>query len=128
MALKLPLHGVITALVTPFSVEGNVDQESLRELVDFQLKHKVDGFFVCGSTGLGPAMSADQRKKVAEIVVIEAGRRVPVIVQVGAADPATSLELAAHAEKVWCRRSRQPDAILLQARRRRHSGILRQVS
>ncbi len=100
MALKLPLHGIITALVTPFSVEGDLDQESLRELVDFQLKHNVDGFFVCGTTGLGPAMAADQRKKVTEIVVKEAERRIPVIVQVGAADPATSLELAVHAEKI----------------------------
>lgn len=100
MALRLPLHGIITALVTPFTAEGNVDQEALREIVDFQLKHDVDGFFVCGTTGLGPAMTLDQRKKVSEIVIQETGKRIPVIVQVGAADPQTSQELAVHAEKV----------------------------
>jgi 4-hydroxy-tetrahydrodipicolinate synthase len=100
MTLELPLQGVITALVTPFTAEGIVDREALREVVNFQLARKISGLFVCGTTGLGPAMAADQRKKVSETVTQVTGKRVPVIIQVGAADPQTSLELANHAEKV----------------------------
>jgi dihydrodipicolinate synthase/N-acetylneuraminate lyase len=77
-----------------------LDQESLREIVSFQLDHKIDGFFVCGTAGLGPVMGAADRKKVAEIVIEETRKRVPIIVQVGAADPRTSLELAEHAQSI----------------------------
>jgi 4-hydroxy-tetrahydrodipicolinate synthase len=100
MTLELPLHGVITALVTPLTAEGIVDQEALREVVNFQLAHKISGLFVCGTTGLGPAMPADQRKKVSETVVQVTDKRVPVIVQVGAADPQITLDLASHAQEV----------------------------
>lgn len=98
MVLNLPLRGIITALVTPFSAEGKLDQESLREIVDFQLERNVNGFFVCGTTGLGPAMTTDDRKKASEIVIEETRKRVPVIIQVGAVNPQTSLQLAKHAE------------------------------
>jgi 4-hydroxy-tetrahydrodipicolinate synthase len=99
MALNLPLRGVIPALVTPFKAEGDLDQDALREIVGFQLKQNVNGFFVCGSTGLGPVMATEERKKVAEIVIQETGGKVPVIVQVGSVDPHASIELATHAQK-----------------------------
>ena len=95
----LRLHGIITALVTPFSNNGQVDEESLRELVQFQIRSGVNGLFPLGTTGMGPAMEPDERKRVAEIVVKEAQGRVPVIVQVGAADPIVSVDLARHAER-----------------------------
>jgi 4-hydroxy-tetrahydrodipicolinate synthase len=94
------IHGIITALVTPFTRQGDVDQEALQQLVSFQLKHEVNGFFVCGTTGLGPAMAPDQRKQVAEVVVRACAKRTPVIVQVGAVEPETSLELAVHAQEI----------------------------
>ena len=100
MAVDLPLRGIITALLTPFSTSGRVDEESFRELVRFQLKSKVNGFFTLGTTGLGPALQPDERKRVAEIVVEETNGRIPVIIQVGAADPLVSLDLARHAQKV----------------------------
>jgi 4-hydroxy-tetrahydrodipicolinate synthase len=100
MAANFRLHGIITALVTPFSSVGLVDEEALSQLVQFQLERNVNGFFPLGTTGMGPAMDPDQRKRVAEVVVEETKGRVPVIVQVGASDPAASLELARHAEKI----------------------------
>ncbi len=100
MGVDLRLRGIITALLTPFSTGGGVYEESLRELVRFQLKSKVNGFFTLGTTGLGPAIQPDERKRVAEIVVEETKGRVPVIIQVGAADPLVSLDLARHAQKV----------------------------
>ncbi|MCJ7455498.1 dihydrodipicolinate synthase family protein [Candidatus Bathyarchaeota archaeon] len=99
MTGKFTLEGIVTALVTPFTHAGEVDEDALREIVRFQLKHRVHGFFVCGTTGLGPAMSPDQRRRVAEVVVQETGRKIPVVVQVGASDPQASFQLAEHAEK-----------------------------
>jgi 4-hydroxy-tetrahydrodipicolinate synthase len=100
MAGSFTLRGIITALVTPFTEDGRVDEEALRELLQFQLKSGVNGFFPLGTTGMGPAMEATQRKQVAEIVVEETHKRLPVIVQVGAANPTTSIDLAKHAEKI----------------------------
>ncbi len=100
MSENLRLRGIITPLVTPYSSADKVDEEAFRQLVQFQLKNTVNGFFPLGTTGMGPAMEPDQRKRVAEVVVEETKGRVPVIVQVGASDPATSLDLARHAEKI----------------------------
>ena len=100
MTANFTLRGIITPLVTPFTPDGQVDESALRELVEFQIRSGVNGLFTLGTTGLGPAIEADQRKKVAAVVVEESKRRVPVIVQVGASEEATTLELARHAEKV----------------------------
>lgn len=100
MNTEFKLRGIIPALVTPFSTTGRVDEESLREIVQFQLRHKVHGLFPCGTTGMGPAMQPEERKRVAEIVVDEVRHRIPVIVQVGASDPSVNVELARHAEKI----------------------------
>jgi 4-hydroxy-tetrahydrodipicolinate synthase len=58
------LEGVITALITPFDAEGEVDEEGLRELVDFRVDGGVDGLFVCGTAGLGALMRPAQRETV----------------------------------------------------------------
>lgn len=100
MADNFRLRGIITALVTPFTRDGEVDEEALRELVRFQLKTRVNGFYPLGTTGLGPAMEAFERKRVAEVVVEETNGHVPVIVQIGATQPTVSIELARHAEKI----------------------------
>lgn len=100
MSHPFSVHGIITALVTPFTSRGEVDEDSFREIVQFQIRSGVNGFFVNGTTGLGPVMSPEQRKRVAEITVEEAKRRIPTIVQVGAVDPAVGLDLTLHAEKI----------------------------
>jgi len=100
MGDALKLRGVITALVTPFSAHGQVDEDALGEIVEFQISKRVNGLFPLGTTGMGPAMEPGERKRVAEVVVEKAKGRIPIIVQVGAADPLTSLDLARHAESI----------------------------
>lgn len=95
-----PIRGIITALITPFDDRGMVDEAALRDLVEFQVKGGVHGFFPLGTTGLGPALAPDERKQVAEIVVDQVRGRVPVMLQVGTADTPTTVMLARHAEKV----------------------------
>lgn len=96
----IEIKGIITALVTPFNPDGEVKEEALRELIEFQIKSGIDGFYPCGTAGSGPIMRPEQRKRVAQIVVEQTGDRVPVIVHVGAADTETTIDLARHAEKV----------------------------
>jgi len=97
---SLTLRGVITALVTPFSQDGEIIEDSISELVRFQVKAGVHGLFAFGTNGMGPAMRIDQRKRAAEVIVKEAAGQVPVIIHVGGMDLQTGIELAAHAQKI----------------------------
>jgi N-acetylneuraminate lyase len=90
-------HGVWPALVTPFTNDNTVNIPVLRDLVDYLVDKKVDGFYVCGSTGEGVLMSVAERKLVVEAVLSQANGRVPVIVHVGAMALVDARDLARHA-------------------------------
>lgn len=79
MKRKLLFRGTATALVTPFRNDGSVDEVALRELVDFQLKGKVEALVPVGSTGEGPTLSDDEQAFVIESVLDQVDGRVPVI-------------------------------------------------
>ena len=76
---KLLFKGTATALVTPFKKDGSVDEVALRELVDFQIKGKVEALVPVGSTGEGATLSEAEQAFVIETVVSQARRRVPII-------------------------------------------------
>jgi 4-hydroxy-tetrahydrodipicolinate synthase len=92
------VHGLFTALLTPFDHKGKVNLEALAVLARFQISRGVDGIYPCGSTGLGPMLSLEERKSITKTVTAEAGNRVPVVIQVGCADTGSTVELARHAE------------------------------
>ncbi len=93
------LSGVITALVTPFDAEGEVNVEALRRLIDFQVRGGVHGLFLCGTAGSGVIMRPDQREKVFKAAAKYAGGRVKTIAHVGAASTEEAVALAAAAEE-----------------------------
>jgi 4-hydroxy-tetrahydrodipicolinate synthase len=92
------LMGIIPPLTTPFTQEGEVYEDGLRRLVDFQVEGGVHGLFICGTYGSGPIMTVAQRKQVHEIVVDQAKGRVTVVAHVGTTATDPSIELAQHAE------------------------------
>jgi 4-hydroxy-tetrahydrodipicolinate synthase len=94
------VKGLFTALITPFNKDGRVDADRLDELVRFQISKGAEGIYPCGSTGLGPMLNLEERKTIAETVVNSARGKVPVVVQVGSADTASTIELAQHAERI----------------------------
>lgn len=91
------IKGIIPALITPFKEDGAIYEASLRNLVDSLIESGVGGFYLTGSTGEGFLMTAEERKKVVEIVIEQTAKRVPVIVHVGTIDTQTATELAEHA-------------------------------
>lgn len=91
------IRGVLLPIITPFDEKGRVDEQIMRELVDFHIGASVQGLFVLGSTGQGPAMSIEERKKAAVTALDQARSRVPVVIHVGTADADSTAELAAHA-------------------------------
>jgi len=78
--------GCITALVTPFTLDGVVDVPALQKLVDFQIENKIDGLVPCGSTGEAVTLSEDEYRLVIKTVVSEARGRVPVTAGAGSND------------------------------------------
>jgi dihydrodipicolinate synthase/N-acetylneuraminate lyase len=91
------IKGVLVPLITPFDEKERVDEALMRGLVDFYVKAAVQGLFVLGSSGQGPAMSIAERKKAAEVALDQARARIPVIIHVGTADAESTVELAVHA-------------------------------
>lgn len=96
---RLQVEGVIPPLTTPFTREGEIYEEGLRRLLDFQIEKGSRGVFLCGTYGSGPLMSVSERKKVVEVAVDQIKNRITVIVHVGTANTADAVKLAKHAEE-----------------------------
>ena len=92
------LSGVLTALATPFTPDGQIDENALRLLVDRSIDGGVDGVVACGSTGEFAAMSGAERRFVVETVIDQTANRAPVVAQTGAVSTAEAVELSRHAE------------------------------
>lgn len=64
--------GISTALITPFKKNGEIDEEALRRLVDFQEENGTDVLVPCGSTGESATLSHEEHVNVIEIVIDQA--------------------------------------------------------
>lgn len=93
------LSGVLTALATPFTADGRIDEQKLRFLVDRSIDAGVDGVVACGSTGEFSALSSDERRLIVETVVEHTAGRVPVVAQTGATSTSEAIRLSQHAQK-----------------------------
>jgi N-acetylneuraminate lyase/4-hydroxy-tetrahydrodipicolinate synthase len=96
----MKFEGIITPLITPFTEDGKVFEKGLKELISFQIEKNINGLFMCGTYGLGPAMTIEERKRVAEIAVDQAKGKMNVIINVGSSSMETTIELAKHAEDI----------------------------
>lgn len=80
------LSGCGTALVTPFTSDGEVDERALRKLVEWQIAEGIHFLVPCGSTGEAATLSADEQRRVVEITVEVAKGRVPIVAGAGSND------------------------------------------
>src|SRR5262245_18430013 len=97
-SMSSQLSGVLTALATPFASDGQIDQTTLRRVVDRSIDGGVDGVVACGSTGEFAAMSNTERRQLVETVIDQTAGRVPVIAQTGAVSTAEAIHLSKHAQ------------------------------
>jgi 4-hydroxy-tetrahydrodipicolinate synthase len=100
-------RGVFTAIITPFKSNGEVDEEALKKLIDFQIENKIDGIVPCGTTGESPTLSHDEHDRVIEVTVKHVNGRVPVIAGTGSNSTAEAIRLTKHAKEAGA------DAVLL---------------
>ena len=92
-------RGSITALVTPFR-NGKVDEAAFTRFIDWQISEGTHGLVPVGTTGESPTLDHDEHKRVIELAVIAAKKRVPVLAGTGSNSTDEAVELSQYAETV----------------------------
>jgi len=90
---------VLTAMVTPFNEEGNVDYEAAGKLARRLVENGSDGMVVAGTTGESPTLSVEEKLKLFATVVEAVGGKAVVIAGTGTNNTQQSVELTKEAEK-----------------------------
>ena len=120
------LRGAFTALVTPFTPDGTLDEAAFRRLVRWQILAGIDGLVPCGTTGESPTLSTEERERLIAAAVEVTGERasrdrVRVIAGTGSNDTAATIratrraaELGADAALVVAPYYNRPDARMLE--------------
>lgn len=75
--------GLGIALVTPFNEDGTIDYDSLKRLVEYQLKNGADFFCILATTGETPCLSTEEKLKIKNLVVDLVNGRVPILMGCG---------------------------------------------
>ena len=92
----VPVHGVLTAILTPFDRSGDLALDVVPVLLDFQRAAGIDGVVVCGTNGEGTSLSVDERRRTLECVVQHRGN-LQVVAATGATSVTDAIELTRHA-------------------------------
>jgi 4-hydroxy-tetrahydrodipicolinate synthase len=98
--MRTPFTGVGTALITPFTRDGSVDEASVKRLARRQIDAGVHFLSPCGTTGEAPTLTHRDKLRVVELVLEEAKGTVPVLAGAGGYDTREVIELARDMERV----------------------------
>lgn len=98
---------VLTAMVTPFNEENQLDLERVTTLVEHLIANGTEGLVVAGTTGETPTLTHDEKIKLIDHVVKVVNKRIPVIAGTGTNDTPVSVELTQEVETLGV------DAIML---------------
>lgn len=90
--------GSITALITPFTTDGAIDEKAFQSFVDWQIKQGTAGIVPVGTTGESPTLSHAEHHRVVELALEVAKGRVPVIAGTGSNSTAEAISLTRHAQ------------------------------
>mgnify|MGYP001278563867 CR=1 FL=1 len=88
--------GSITALITPFK-DGRLDETALARMVEWQVAEGTHALVPVGTTGESPTLSHDEHKRVVEITIETAKKRIPVIAGAGSNSTAEAIDFSRHA-------------------------------
>jgi 4-hydroxy-tetrahydrodipicolinate synthase len=96
---EAPFGRVLTAMVTPFTADGDLDTEAAARLATHLVDHGNDGLVISGTTGESPTTSDSEQEALLRAVIEAVGGRATVVAGVGTNDTRHTIELAAVAEK-----------------------------
>lgn len=89
---------ILTAMVTPFDQDGEIDIRETKNLVNYLIANGTDGLVVAGTTGESATLSTDEKIELFKLVVEAAAGRVPVIAGTGTNSTKATIELTKQAE------------------------------
>ena len=92
--------GAITAIVTPFKENGDLDLESLKKLVVFQVDNDIDGIVPCGTTGESPSLNEEEHFEVVKTIIKASNGKVPVIAGAGSNSTEHAIKMTKRAAKL----------------------------
>jgi 4-hydroxy-tetrahydrodipicolinate synthase len=84
--MRTPWTGVGTAVVTPFTKSGDLDEAAVRRLARRQIDAGIHFLVPCGTTGESPTLDDDERTRIVEILADEADGKVPLLAGAGGYD------------------------------------------
>jgi 4-hydroxy-tetrahydrodipicolinate synthase len=92
-------RGSLVALVTPMRADGSLDERAFQDLVDWQIREGTQGLIPVGTTGESPTLSHEEHKRIVELCVEAAARRVPVVAGTGSNSTAEAVDFTRHAKQ-----------------------------
>jgi 4-hydroxy-tetrahydrodipicolinate synthase len=96
----MKLEGTTVAMVTPFKSDDTLDEEGMRENMNFLLDRGVNGLLAAGTTGESPTITYQEQKKMMEILVDEVKGKVATVAGAGSNSSREALDLVKYAENV----------------------------
>jgi len=93
-------QGSMVAIITPFDAEGKFDEESYRQLIEFQIESGTDAIIPCGTTGESATLNYEEHDQVIRACIEQVNKRVPVIAGTGSNSTAEAIEISQHAKKM----------------------------
>ncbi len=96
----MKFEGSYVALITPFTNTGKVDEDKIRELVNYHIENGTAGIVPCGTTGEAPTLTFAEHEKVIKIVVEEVRGRIQVIAGAGSNNTERAVELTKYAKEL----------------------------
>ena len=92
-------RGVYPAIITPMTANGDLNEVAFREVMEFNIRAGVHGFWVAGGTGESVLLDDEENMRIAEIASDQSAGRIENIMHVGAATTKRATKLAEHAAK-----------------------------
>src|SRR5512139_1779727 len=96
----MKLEGTTVAMVTPYTENDEIDEEGIRENINYLIEKGVNGILVAGTTGESATVSHDEHRKLVDILIDEVNGRVTTIAGAGSNSSKEALGLVKHAENI----------------------------
>lgn len=93
-------HGSMTAIITPFDEQGNFDEESYRQLIEFQIENGTDVIVPCGTTGESATLNYEEHNQVIAACIDQVNKRIPVVAGTGSNSTLEAIEISRHAKQL----------------------------